>query len=97
MKIKTAIKIAKNDNVATALTDLNMGQIVEIVEESESIGTVLCEDIPAYHKFALSNFKIGDKVYKYGQVIGQVISEIKVGEHVHVHNIKSLRGGKSEV
>jgi urease beta subunit len=35
--------------------------------------------------------KEGDKVIKYGAVIGQATRPIRVGDHVHVHNMKSLR------
>ena len=32
-----------------------------------------------------------DDVIKYGIVIGRVVSPIKKGEHVHVHNLKTKR------
>ncbi len=31
-----------------------------------------------------------DYVIKYGHVIGRAKRDIKVGEHVHVHNVESL-------
>ena len=33
----------------------------------------------------------GDTVIKYGVDIGRVVAPIQVGEHAHVHNIKTKR------
>ena len=33
----------------------------------------------------------GEKVIEYGDVIGSATKDISTGEHVHVHNLKSLR------
>jgi (2R)-sulfolactate sulfo-lyase subunit alpha len=35
--------------------------------------------------------KKGDKVVEYGEPVGQVTKDIKKGEHVHVHNIRTMR------
>jgi (2R)-sulfolactate sulfo-lyase subunit alpha len=48
-------------------------------------------DIPIGHKVALVDIKKGDTVWKYGQDIGKAITDIKKGEHVHVHNVKTKR------
>ncbi|MFQ5657413.1 MAG: SAF domain-containing protein [Candidatus Methylomirabilales bacterium] len=34
----------------------------------------------------------GAPIIKYGQVIGRATVEIAPGDHVHVHNMESLRG-----
>jgi (2R)-sulfolactate sulfo-lyase subunit alpha len=34
---------------------------------------------------------VGDTVYKYGIDMGKVVAPIQVGEHAHVHNIKTKR------
>ena len=39
----------------------------------------------------VTRFKVGDTVFKYGNDIGKVVAPIKVGEHVHVHNVKTKR------
>lgn len=51
-------------------------------------------DIPLGHKIALKDIRQSDIVIKYGRPIGSAIKDIKVGEHVHVHNIRSNRWGK---
>ncbi len=48
-------------------------------------------DVPIGHKIALVDIKKGDTVWKYGQDIGKAIADIKKGEHVHVHNVKTKK------
>jgi len=48
-------------------------------------------DVPIGHKIALVDIKNGDTVWKYGQDIGKAVADIKKGEHVHVHNLKTKR------
>ena len=48
-------------------------------------------DVPIGHKVALTDIKKGDTVLKYGQDIGKAVADIKKGEHVHVHNLKTKR------
>lgn len=46
-------------------------------------------NIPAGHKAALCDIKKGEPVIKYGFPIGNAKEDIKAGEHVHCHNLKS--------
>ena len=48
-------------------------------------------DVPIGHKIALHDIKAGDTVWKYGHDIGKAVANIKKGEHVHVHNLKTKR------
>jgi (2R)-sulfolactate sulfo-lyase subunit alpha len=48
-------------------------------------------DVPIGHKVALTDIKKGDTVWKYGQDIGKAVADIRQGEHVHVHNLKTKR------
>ena len=48
-------------------------------------------DVPIGHKVALADIKSGDTMWKYGQDIGKAVANIKKGEHVHVHNVKTKR------
>jgi altronate dehydratase small subunit len=88
----TAIVISQLDNVATALCDLKKGQSVNVAIGGEMVCITLKQDICAYHKFSLTDIPKGENIYKYGQVIGQALCDIDKGTHVHVHNLKSLRG-----
>ena len=77
------------DNVAVALDNLERGDVV-VVEKGETETRVeIGEAVPFGHKFALEAIERGGEVTKYGAFIGRATREIEVGEHVHVHNIKS--------
>lgn len=41
------------------------------------------------HKYALRDIKAGENIIKYGNPIGHAVCDIKKGEHVHTHNIKT--------
>lgn len=48
------------------------------------------------HKYALSDICKGEKVIKYGYPIGIATEDIKTGEHVHSHNLKTALSGEQE-
>jgi (2R)-sulfolactate sulfo-lyase subunit alpha len=62
-----------------------------IMDEDKFIEIKARQDIPIGHKVALANMKLGDTVIKYGIDMGKVVAPIKIGEHAHVHNIKTKR------
>jgi len=62
-----------------------------IMDEDRTISLPARQDIPIGHKVALKEMKPGDTVLKYGIDMGKVVAPIKVGEHAHVHNIKTKR------
>ncbi len=45
------------------------------------------------HKYAKVNIQKGERVIKYGFPIGIATSDIKEGEHVHSHNLKTALSG----
>jgi altronate dehydratase len=92
MSSNSALIIDIKDNVAMALKDLKKGQNIEVTRGDCVLELVLIDDIPVYHKFALRELNDGDKVFKYGEVMGEVMGGIKAGEYAHIHNIRSLRG-----
>ena len=48
--------------------------------------------VPYGHKVALADLPAGADVLKYGVVIGRLSAAVRQGEHLHVHNLESLRG-----
>lgn len=82
------LKTSYNDNVVTCLRALCKGE--EVV--ADGITVVAKEDIPQFHKMAITDIKKGSPVLKYGQVIGLAASDIHAGDYAHVHNIESTRG-----
>ena len=51
--------------------------------------------VPLGHKFAVRAITASSPVRKYGVVIGVATADIKQGEYVHVHNVRSARWAKS--
>lgn len=86
--MKKCVVINEKDNVAVALVKLSKGE--------ELCGTVLLEDIERGHKFALRPIKAGEKIIKYGEVIGSAKCDISQGEHVHTNNMRTDLDSKSE-
>lgn len=41
---------------------------------------------------AIKDIPKGGEIIKYGEIIGRATANIEPGEHVHVHNVESLRG-----
>ncbi len=62
-----------------------------IMDDDRTITVKALQDIPMGHKVAMKPMEVGDTVYKYGVDIGKVVAAAKVGEHAHVHNIKTKR------
>jgi len=62
-----------------------------IMEQDKMMSLSTRSEIPIGHKVALKDLKKDDTVIKYGVDIGRVVSPIKAGEHLHVHNVKTKR------
>ncbi len=82
---KTAIHIHPNDNILVAYNIFSKGEILKV----EGKDIFLLNDIEMAHKIAFVNIKKGDKISKFGSPIGSATKNIKIGEHVHLHNMKS--------
>lgn len=89
---KKAILIDKKDNVATALCELKKGDSIDVGIEGYTLTTVLSQDIPFGHKYALKDIGQGEAVVKYGEAIGLATQAIRQGKHVHIHNVESQKG-----
>ena len=62
-----------------------------IMENDKSVTIKSKNEISLGHKIAMVDFKEGDTILKYGHDIGKVVKDIKKGEHVHVHNVKTKK------
>jgi (2R)-sulfolactate sulfo-lyase subunit alpha len=78
--------------------DLRSGEEISAVTlEGKDVKQVrLVSDVPLGHKVAMADMAAGKKVIEYGRVIGATAAAIAAGEHVHIHNIKSLRWAASK-
>jgi (2R)-sulfolactate sulfo-lyase subunit alpha len=84
----------KKDTVGVVVVeDLKAGtdMTAVITADNSSFKIPSKMDVPIGHKVALLDIKKGDTVWKYGQDIGKAVADIKKGEHVHTHNLKTKR------
>ena len=77
--------MSPEDNCLIARLELKAGTVVSI--DGQSI--TLAGDIPLGHKVARTNLQPGDKVLRYGAIIGTATGPIPIGAHIHTHNLES--------
>ena len=82
-----AILLDKKDNVATCTAAATAGETIKILGGGE---IVCVEDIPIWHKVALKKISAGDKIFKYGEIIGEASADIAAGGWVSHENIFSV-------
>jgi altronate dehydratase len=81
------IRLHPRDNVAVAGADIPPGMLVQV----DDLALRARQAIPGGHKIALADIPAGGAVLKYGEVIGRASQAIQAGEHVHLHNLQSIR------
>ena len=82
------LRIHEDDNVVVAINTLAAGTKVDL-------GDVLAtasEEIPVGHKMAIRDIACGEPVIKYGFRIGNAKEDIKAGQWIHTHNVKTALG-----
>jgi altronate dehydratase small subunit len=87
-----ALIIKGQDNVATALRDIRSQEEVRVTVGTNEKAMTVREPIPYGHKFAIRDIAKGEKIIKYGEVMGRATRFIGSGFHAHIQNIESLRG-----
>ena len=84
----------EKDNVGVVVIEkVNKNQKCNcwIMENDKSINIQSINEIPLGHKIAMKDLGPGDTILKYGHDIGKVVKDIKKGDHVHVHNVKTKK------
>jgi (2R)-sulfolactate sulfo-lyase subunit alpha len=84
----------ENDSVGVVVVEgIKAGDDVTgwIMDQDKTISLKTRNDIPIGHKLAIRQLANNDTVIKYGVDIGRAVAPIAVGEHAHVHNIKTKR------
>ncbi len=84
----------KKDSAGVAVVEgIKSGQELTgwVMEDDSTVTVKAINDIPIGHKVTIKALANGDTVWKYGFDIGKAIADIKVGEHLHVHNVKTKR------
>jgi len=81
--------IHEKDNVAVALRDIEAGEEIRF---GNGPSITALESIPASHKIALRDLAQGEKVIKYGEIVGTTTMPVKKGSWVHGHNMGAADG-----
>lgn len=81
------------DYVGVAVQDIKAGEEVLGVEihSGKEYHVKSNLDISLGHKIALQPIKKGATVIKYGENIGTATADIKIGDWVHTHNLRTAR------
>ncbi|MDN4501103.1 altronate dehydratase family protein [Alteromonadaceae bacterium BrNp21-10] len=83
--MKSLLQLHATDNVAIAMQDLAAGSQLDM----GAVTLTLNHDVTQGHKVALTDLKKGDNVIKYGAPIGYALDDIKQGDWIHTHSIKT--------
>ena len=84
----------ENDSVGVVVVEgVKAGDSLNgwIMDQDKEIAFKAMNDIPIGHKLAIKPLAKDATVIKYGTDIGRVVAPIGVGEHAHVHNVKTKR------
>src|SRR5437868_3314890 len=78
------LKVHPDDNVLVALSNLSAGESVKY----NGTNIILADNIPAKHKFVVSDLHPGDPVIMYGVLVGKAQSDIPKGGIINTANVK---------
>jgi (2R)-sulfolactate sulfo-lyase subunit alpha len=81
------------DMVGVAIQDIAPNDAAEglVMSDKSRVQVTTLNPVPLGHKVALRDIREGETVLKYGVAIGEAYKDIKQGEHVHIHNLRSIR------
>jgi (2R)-sulfolactate sulfo-lyase subunit alpha len=94
MSIPQLLVHDQKDNVGVIVVEgLKAGteMLGVITADNSSFQLFSRADVPIGHKVALHDLKAGDTAIKYGEDVGKIVADVKKGEHVHTHNMKTKR------
>jgi altronate hydrolase/altronate dehydratase small subunit len=87
-----AIVLHADDDVAVLAGPVEAGGTVVTRGAQEGLILRAALALGAGHKLALHSLVAGTDVRKYGEVIGRLTQSVGAGDHIHIHNLVSLRG-----
>jgi altronate dehydratase len=90
-KTIAALVLNEKDDVAVLVRPVAAGEFVTVGGARGTFTLRAKAATPLGHKLALHALAAGSDVRKYGEVIGRLTADVAAGEHVHVHNLTSLR------
>jgi altronate dehydratase small subunit len=77
--------MSPEDNCLIARVDLKAGDTVVI----DGRTVTLPGDVRLGHKVARRALEVGEKILRYGAIIGTATAPIGAGAHIHTHNLAS--------
>ena len=92
MNDKSVLKINPADSVVVCLQSLRKGFNIE----ADGMSVTVNQDTPAGHKILIKDVKTGEDIIKYGYPIGHVCQDMKAGDWVNEHHLKTNLSGTSE-
>lgn len=84
----------ENDSVGVVVVEgIKAGQEITgwVMDQDKTMSMKVQSDVPIGHKLAIKALANNETVIKYGVDIGRTVAPIKMGEHLHVHNVKTKR------
>ena len=83
----------QSDSVGVATVDIAADSVAQglTMDTQRKVEVRVTQPIPLGHKLALKALREGDTVIEYGHDIGKVVAPIQIGQHVHVHTLKTKR------
>lgn len=84
------IQLHPQDSVVVATTTIPTNTTLRF----DDVTLTTFEEIPLGHKIALSDLSAGADVIKYGYPIGHLLTDVKAGQWIHTHNIKTNLSGE---
>ena len=91
MPAKRALMMHPDDNVATAVEEIQPGDDVAVPVAGAVRTLRATEPIPFGFKIALADIPRGEIIRKYGETIGKASLAISTGALVHIHNLEGTR------
>jgi hypothetical protein len=85
MTTSTVIMLHPADNVVVCRRNVSAGESLPM----DGDVVIACADVALGHKIARRFIPQGAAVVKYGMSIGSATADIRPGEWVHMHNLKS--------
>jgi (2R)-sulfolactate sulfo-lyase subunit alpha len=82
----------EGDMVAVAVRDLTPGTVHGAYLDTDAdVSVDLSHEVPLGHKLALADISAGADVVEYATRIGTASQDIRTGDYVHTHNLRSAR------
>ena len=91
--MRKVLVLDEKDNIAVCLVEMVIGEVVA----QDGLNLTIQNRIPRGHKVATSLITKNEGIIKYGERMGHATTDIKVGEHVHTHNVLGDRLSTEQV